>query len=72
MPLETWDLVLVPSRNHPLSGKRAVTWDDLKDTSWILNQKGCQFRGYVEEKLKAAGGAMKVEVEVIGFELQKH
>jgi DNA-binding transcriptional LysR family regulator len=71
VPLATWDLVFVTSRNHPLAKKRDISWDDLKDASWILNEEGCQFRGYIEKKLKERGRIMKVEVEIIGFELQK-
>lgn len=71
VPLEMADLVFVASSDHPLTRKRESTWDDLKEASWILNQDGCQFRGYIEKRLKERGRALKVEVEVIGLELQK-
>jgi DNA-binding transcriptional LysR family regulator len=71
VPLATWDLEFVVGGRHPLSKKSEVTWDDLEDVPWILNQEGCQFRGYVEKRLKERGRAMKVEVDIIGFELQK-
>jgi DNA-binding transcriptional LysR family regulator len=54
-----------------LAKKKTVTWDDLKEASWILNQEGCQFRAYIEKRLKELGQSKKVEVEIIGFELQK-
>jgi DNA-binding transcriptional LysR family regulator len=54
-----------------LARKHDVTWADLKDAPWILNQEGCQFRAYVERKFKDRGWSMKVDVEIIGFELQK-
>lgn len=71
VPLATWELAFVAARGHPLAKKRTVSWDDLQDVPWILNQEGCQFRAYVEQRLKERGRAMKVEVEIIGFELQK-
>ena len=71
VPLTSSDLVFVASAHHPLSKKREITWDELKEVSWILSQDGCQIRGYIEKKLKELGKAMKVEVEIIGFELQK-
>ena len=36
-----------------------------------FNQDGCVYRSYVEQRLRERGQAMKVEVEVIGLELQK-
>ena len=71
VPLAIWDLAFVVARRHPLAKKKYVTWDDLQDASWILNREGCQFRDYVKTRLKERGGEMKVEVEIIGFELQK-
>jgi DNA-binding transcriptional LysR family regulator len=71
VPLTTSDLVFVASANHPLAKRREITWDELKEVSWILSQDGCQFRAYIEKKLKERGKATKVEVEIIGFELQK-
>jgi DNA-binding transcriptional LysR family regulator len=71
IPLAVIDLVFVTSPGNTLSKRNIVTWDDLKRASWILNQEGCQFRAYIEERLKERGETMKVEVEVIGFELQK-
>ena len=71
VPLETTELVFVVSANHPLTKKREITWNDLKEASWVLSPEGCQFRGYIEKRLKEQGKSMKVEVQVIGFELQK-
>ena len=48
-----------------------MTWEDLHEAPWILNQDGCVYRSYVEQRLRERGQAMKVEVEVIGLELQK-
>jgi len=70
-PLATSDLVFVASAKHPMAKKRQISWDELKEVSWILSQDGCQFRHYIEKKLKELGKTMKVEVEIIGFELQK-
>jgi DNA-binding transcriptional LysR family regulator len=71
VPLATTDLVFVASPNDPLTKKKKITWDDLKEASWILNQEGCVYRGYIESRLKERGQAFNVEVEVIGLELQK-
>lgn len=71
VPLATTDLVFVVSPENPLNRRKRMTWDDLKDVPWILNQNGCVYRKYVEDRLKERGQAMKVEVEVIGLELQK-
>jgi DNA-binding transcriptional LysR family regulator len=71
IPLSVIDLVFVTSPGNPLTKKKNVTWDDLKAASWILNQDGCQFRAYIQKRLKDRGQTMKVEVEIIGFELQK-
>jgi DNA-binding transcriptional LysR family regulator len=71
VPLETAELVFVASTNHPLSKRSEVTWNDLKDVSWVLSPEGCQFRGYIEKRLREQGKPMRVEVQVIGFELQK-
>jgi DNA-binding transcriptional LysR family regulator len=71
VPLARTDLVFVVSPNDPLTRKKRITWDELKEAPWILNQQGCIYRGYIETRLKERGQAMKVEVEVIGLELQK-
>jgi DNA-binding transcriptional LysR family regulator len=71
VPFAMADLVFVASPGHLLTKKGKLTWDDLEDASWILNQEGCQFRAYIEKRLKERGRPMKVEVEVIELELQK-
>jgi DNA-binding transcriptional LysR family regulator len=71
VPLGTTDLVFVVSPNDPLAKRKKLTWDELTEAPWILNQEGCVYRGYIETRLKKRGQAMKVEVEVIGLELQK-
>jgi len=71
VPLATTDLVFVTSCNDPLAAKKKVTWDDLKEAPWILNQHGCVYRSYIESRLKERGQVLKVEVEVMGLELQK-
>jgi DNA-binding transcriptional LysR family regulator len=69
--LATTDLVFVASANDPLTRRKQITWDELKAAPWILNQEGCVYRSYIERRLRERGQAMKVEVEVIGLELQK-
>lgn len=69
--LATTELVFVASANDPLTRRKQITWDDLKEAPWILNQEGCVYRSYIERRLRERGQAMKVEVEVIGLELQK-
>lgn len=71
VPLTTTDLVFVVSPNDPLTKRKRITWDELKEAPWILNQEGCVYRRYIETRLKERGQGMKVEVEVIGLELQK-
>jgi DNA-binding transcriptional LysR family regulator len=71
VPLRSTDLVFLVSPNNPLTKRKRITWDELKEAPWILNQKGCVYRSYIETRLKERGQTMKVEVEVIGLELQK-
>ena len=71
VPLATTDLVFVTAPNDRLAGRKKITWDDLKEAPWILNHDGCVYRGYIERRLKERGQALKVEVEVMGLELQK-
>jgi DNA-binding transcriptional LysR family regulator len=71
VPLATTDLVFVVAPENPLAKRKRMTWDDLSGMPWILNQEGCVYRRYVEDRLKERGQIMKVEVEVIGLELQK-
>jgi DNA-binding transcriptional LysR family regulator len=71
VPLETTDLVFVTAPNDRLAGRKKITWDELKEAPWILNQHGCVYRSYIERRLKERGQALKVEVEVMGLELQK-
>jgi DNA-binding transcriptional LysR family regulator len=71
VPLETTDLVFVTAPNDRLAGRKKTTWDELKEAPWILNHDGCVYRSYIERRLKERGQALKVEVEVMGLELQK-
>lgn len=71
IPLATTDLVFVVSPNDPLTKRKRLTWDNLKDAPWILNQDGCVYRSHIERRLKERGQSLKVEVEVLGLELQK-
>lgn len=71
VPLATTDLVFVAAPNDPLTKRKQLSWDDLKGAHWILNQDGCIYRRYIETRLKERGQRLKVEVEVIGLELQK-
>ena len=71
VPLETTDLVFVTAPNDRLAARKKTTWDELKEAPWILNQHGCVYRSYIERRLKERGQALKVEVEVMGLELQK-
>ena len=71
VPLAEDSLVFVVASNHPLARRKRLTWDDLKAAAWILNQEGCVYRSHIERRLKEIGEPMKVEVEVLGLELQK-
>ena len=71
VPLATTDLAFVVAANNPLTAKKTVTWNDLKEAPWILNHHGCVYRSYVERRLKERGQTIKVEVEVLGLELHK-
>ena len=71
VPLETTDLVFVTAPNDHLARRKETTWNELKEAPWILNQHGCVYRSYIERRLKERGQALKVEVEVMGLELQK-
>jgi DNA-binding transcriptional LysR family regulator len=71
VPLATSDLVFVTSPNGPLAGRKKITWDDLREAPWILNHDGCVYRSYIERRLKEHGQTLKVEVQVMGLELQK-
>ena len=70
-PLGESELVFVVASNDPLARRKQLTWDDLREAPWILNQQGCIYRSYIESRLKERGQAVKVEVEVLGLELQK-
>jgi DNA-binding transcriptional LysR family regulator len=61
VPLAVMDLVFVTAPGGLWAKKRSVTWDDLGDAWWILNQEGCQFRAFIERQLKERGHIMKVE-----------
>jgi DNA-binding transcriptional LysR family regulator len=71
VPLAATELVFVVSSDDPLTKRKKLTWDDLKEAPWILNQQGCVYRSYIERRLKECGHTLKVEVEVLGLELQK-
>jgi DNA-binding transcriptional LysR family regulator len=71
VPLSETDLVFVVAADDPLGKRNRLTWDDLKEVPWILNQQGCIYRSYIENRLQECGQALKVEVEVLGLELQK-
>jgi DNA-binding transcriptional LysR family regulator len=71
-PLAESPLVFVVASSHPLARHKRLAWDDLKEVPWILNQHGCVYRGYIEDQLKQRGQSLKVEVEVLGLELQKN
>jgi LysR family transcriptional regulator, transcriptional activator of the cysJI operon len=71
VPLAATEMVFVVSANDPLSKRKRLTWDDLEEAPWILNQRGCVYRSYIEGRLKECGHTLKVEVEVLGLELQK-
>ena len=65
------EIVFVASPNHPIVTREAVSIDDLQHVGWILNQDGCQYRGYLEKKFAERGLRMKIAVEVMGLEVQK-
>lgn len=71
VPLAATEMVFVVSSNDPLTKRKGLTWDDLREAPWILNQQGCVYRSYIERRLKECGHTLKVEVEVLGLELQK-
>lgn len=71
VPLAAMELVFVVSADLALAKKKNLAWDDLDNAPLILNQEGCVYRRYIEQRLKERGKTMKVEVEVIGLELQK-
>ena len=70
-PLATTDLVFVTSPDDPLTKRKKITWDDLAEARWILNQEGCQYCSYIKRRFEERGQPMRIEVEVIGLELQK-
>jgi DNA-binding transcriptional LysR family regulator len=71
VPLAATEMVFVVSSNDPLTKRKRLTWDDLKEAPWILNQQGCVYRSYIERRFKECDHTLKVEVEVLGLELQK-
>jgi DNA-binding transcriptional LysR family regulator len=71
VPFAATDLVFVTSPNDRLAGRKKITWADLREAPWILNHNGCVYRSHIESRLKEGGQALKVEVEVMGLELQK-
>jgi DNA-binding transcriptional LysR family regulator len=71
VPLGETELVFVVAPNNPLAQRKRLTWDELREAPWILNQKGCIYRSYIENRLREIGQPLTVEVEVLGLELQK-
>jgi DNA-binding transcriptional LysR family regulator len=61
----------VTSPDDPLTKRKKITWDDLAEARWILNQEGCQYCSYIKRRFEERGQPMRIEVEVIGLELQK-
>lgn len=51
-PLTTTDLVFVTSPDDPLTKRKKITWDDLAEARWILNQEGCQYCSYIKRRFE--------------------
>jgi DNA-binding transcriptional LysR family regulator len=65
------DIVFVASPNDPIVTRREMTIDALRHAAWVLNQDGCQYRGFLEKKFAERGLTMNIAVEVMGLEVQK-
>jgi len=70
-PLTTEELVFVRSATGPVVRQQRVTVDDLQEVPWILNHRGCQYRGSLERQFTERGLTMQVAVEVLGEEAHK-
>jgi DNA-binding transcriptional LysR family regulator len=64
-------IVLIVSPSHPFASRRAVAVKDLKSEPCILPLQGSRTRQLVERKLKAAGVALHVVMQLPGTESVK-
>ena len=46
------------------------TWQDLQELGWVLNNEGCGFRYFLQEKLTQQQQELNLKVEVTGTRLQ--
>jgi DNA-binding transcriptional LysR family regulator len=71
VPLAVAEMVFVAYPGEPLARMRRLSFRDLRGAAWILNQDGCQYRGYLERRFAQLGVKMNIAVEVVGAEMQK-
>jgi DNA-binding transcriptional LysR family regulator len=65
------ELVFVAAPGEPLVSKKQLTFEEFRAMPLILNQEGCLYREYLENRFAEKGLRMNIAVEVIGIELQK-
>ena len=59
-----------PMVNKRLAKAGVSTWQDLQELGWVLNNEGCGFRSFLENKLMQHHQTLNLKVEVIGAGLQ--
>lgn len=65
---KSFDLVLIMTKGHPLSGKRMITLKDITKFPLILYREGTVVRGVVEEKLVKSKLSYEIIMEMDGAE----
>lgn len=64
--------VFVTSAACPLVTTPNVTIEQARALPWVVNQDGCQFRGFLEDLLRTGGGGTPHwAAEIVGIELQR-
>lgn len=66
--LTSFPVVFVAPRHHRLS--KVVELADVTEQSWVLNPEGCGFRTRLRRMFQEINAALRMAVEVQGFDLQ--
>ena len=62
---------LVASADHPLAGRRGLTWQDLRGEPFIFREDGSSTRQFFEHLLQTQGLQVNVDLELDGNETVK-
>jgi len=62
---------LVAARDHPLAGRRQLTWEALRPESFIFREQGSATRQFLEHLLEVEGLQVNADIELQGNETVK-